>query len=187
MSRGHVIVWCVVSSVVTLGAITWVLTRNGVSARDRLSAPVDHVLQQVRMAAINADLQPLHNPLAGQPDAWREGGGEFQHDCAMCHGVDGRGDGPLAKRLEPAAPDLAAENTQHMSDAALYHVIADGVRLTGMPAWGGSGDDNRKEIWSFVSFIRHLPTLTPGEAHQLKEGSRAPSSEDLAQVLIPSR
>jgi hypothetical protein len=54
--------------------------------------------------------------------------------------------------------------TQSLSDGELYYIIRNGVPLTGMPAWGdprlGNSDS---QTWALVSFIRHLPTLTPAE------------------------
>jgi mono/diheme cytochrome c family protein len=35
-----------------------------------------------------------------------DGAGVFRNYCAACHGVDGRGDGPVAKALKSAVPDL---------------------------------------------------------------------------------
>ena len=57
--------------------------------------------------------------------------------------------------------------TQRLSDGELYDIIQNGVRWTGMPAWGETGDD--PESWKLVLFIRHLPSLAPGE---LKEMAR---------------
>lgn len=37
-----------------------------------------------------------------------EGAALFAENCAVCHGSDGRGDGPLASDLHPAPPDLTA-------------------------------------------------------------------------------
>jgi hypothetical protein len=51
--------------------------------------------------------------------------------------------------------------TQSLTDGELFYVIENGVRLTGMPAWGGAG--RPEESWKLVHFIRHLPTLTPDE------------------------
>jgi mono/diheme cytochrome c family protein len=169
MSKGKVIVWCIVSAVVSAGALTWVLTHNGLSAREPLSPPVNAALQHVRMAAIKADLQPVSNPLSGDSDAWQQGGREFQHDCAMCHGNDGRGHGRIGDRMDPPAPNLASADTQELSDAALYHIIANGIRMSGMPAWADESESggHDREVWSFVAFIRRLPQLSASDIRAL--------------------
>ena len=168
MSRTRVVAWCIVWAVAAVGGTTWVLTRNGLSAREALSGRTDRVLHLVFRGAIAAGVEPRKNPLEHDGDAWREGGREFQRDCALCHGPDGRGGGRIGERIDPAAPNLAARDTQEMSDSALYHVIANGVRFTGMPAWAGDhGGDS--EIWESVAFIRHLPQLTPDDLRKLQE------------------
>jgi mono/diheme cytochrome c family protein len=61
-----------------------------------------------------------------------------------------------------------------MSDGEIYYVIDQGIRLTGMPAWGKPGDDDR-ESWALVSFIRKLPTLTPAEVEAMKAMNPVPA------------
>lgn len=51
---------------------------------------------------------------------------------------------------------------QEPSDGELYYVIKNGVRLTGMPAFGEPGDSDAGS-WRLVCFIRHLPSMTPEE------------------------
>jgi hypothetical protein len=58
--------------------------------------------------------------------------------------------------------------TQSLSDGELFSIIQNGVRLTGMPAWGGDTADDDRETWELVLFIRHLPAITPGEARQME-------------------
>ena len=48
-------------------------------------------------------------------------------------------------------------------------MIQNGVRLTGMPAWGSAGDvDGNQDSWKLVLFIRHLPNMTEPEAAQMQ-------------------
>ena len=56
--------------------------------------------------------------------------------------------------------------TQQRTDGQLYYTIYNGLRLTGMPAWGG--EDDQDEIWALVHCIRRLPNLTPQEAEEMK-------------------
>ncbi len=45
-------------------------------------------------------------------------------------------------------------------------VIHNGIRLTGMPAWGTEEKD--EDSWKLVLFIRHLPQLTPAEEREME-------------------
>jgi hypothetical protein len=64
---------------------------------------------------------------------------------------------------------MTLEETQRLTDGELYYIIQNGVRLTGMPAFGEAGSDEPdEESWALVSFIRHLPKLTGEEEQQMK-------------------
>lgn len=74
----------------------------------------------------------------------RAGEGEFRAWCSRCHGLDGRGDGPIAKELETAPPDLTQltkTNNGTFPDQRVRQSI-DGRELTEghgsrqMPSWG---------------------------------------------------
>jgi hypothetical protein len=47
------------------------------------------------------------------------------------------------------------------------YVINQGIRFTGMPAWGTPGDQDM-ESWALVGFIRTLPALTPDQLERMK-------------------
>jgi mono/diheme cytochrome c family protein len=57
--------------------------------------------------------------------------------------------------------------TQELTDDELFHIIQNGIRFTGMPGW--AGEHTPEETWQLVSFIRHLPRLTPEELDQLEK------------------
>jgi hypothetical protein len=89
--------------------------------------------------------------------------------CASCHSNDGSGATEIGRRLYPRAPDMRLPATQELTDGELFHVIENGVRLTGMPGWG-SGDHER-DSWALVHFIRHLPKLTREEVLEMERAN----------------
>jgi mono/diheme cytochrome c family protein len=94
----------------------------------------------------------------------------FADHCATCHGNDGRGMTLIGRGLYPKPPDMTARTTQELSDGELYYIIENGVRFTGMPAFGEDPDNTEDtETWDLVHFIRHLPNLTDEEAAQMKK------------------
>ena len=61
-------------------------------------------------------------------------------------------------------------DTQDLTDGELYYTIQNGIRLTGMPAWGSREDDeNNQDSWKLVLFIRHLPQLTREEENEMEQ------------------
>ena len=62
-------------------------------------------------------------------------------------------------------PDLRSATTQSLSDGEIHYVIANGVQLTGMPAWGSSGSSD--DVWKLVLFVRSIGPLNPTETAKL--------------------
>ena len=74
----------------------------------------------------------------------------------------------MGRNLYPPAPDMRLPATQELSGGELYYVIHNGVRWTGMPAWGEPGNDNDQDSWKLVLFMRHLPHLTAAEIRDME-------------------
>ena len=91
-------------------------------------------------------------------------------NCATCHGNSGDGKTQINAGLYPPAPDMREAVTQDLSDGELFYIIKNGIRLTGMPGWGGSDEDN----WKLVLFIRHLPQLTTTELEFMSDVNHMP-------------
>lgn len=139
-----------------------VMIRHGFSARDNPSWLETVVARNVRSMAVPASAKQLKNPVPNTPDNLVEARAHWADHCAVCHANNGSGDTPIGKNLYPKAPDMRLPSTQNLPDAELYYTIQNGIRLTGMPAWGEAGD-NDQDTWKLVHFIRHLPQLTPDE------------------------
>ncbi len=92
----------------------------------------------------------------------------FADHCAPYHANDGRGDTQLGRNLYPRAPDMMLPATQELSDGELFWIIENGVRLTGMPAWGAPGPDDDVETWELIHFIRHLRELAAEEIEEME-------------------
>jgi len=119
------------------------------------------------------------NPVSGSPAVLAEARAHWADHCAICHANDGSGDTPMGKQMFPPAPDMRQPGTQRMTDGELFFVIENGIRLTGMPAWGGAGNDQR-DSWKLVRFIRHLPLLTTQELQEM-EALNPKSPEELKE------
>lgn len=76
--------------------------------------------------------------------------------------------------------------TQNLEDHELFYIIENGIRLTGMPAWGTGTKAGEEESWRLVRFIRHLPRITPEEIEQM-EGLNPKSPEKIRQQLEEER
>jgi mono/diheme cytochrome c family protein len=147
--------------------IGYFYVRNGgFSAREEPSWVETFMARNARKIAAPAGAKGLQNPETMTDAKWGEAREHFVEHCSACHGADGRGDTIFGKNMYPKVPDLADAQTQGLSDGEIFYIISNGIRLTGMPAFGG--EDSPESIWHLVSFIRRLPSLTPEEVKQLK-------------------
>ncbi len=81
---------------------------------------------------------------------------DFDAMCAACHGAPGQDPQAMGQGLNPPAPDLK-ESAAHRTAAELFWVTKHGIKMTGMPAWGASHDD--EALWPVVAFLTVLPGL----------------------------
>ena len=141
---------------------------RGFSARERPTALETWIARVLRAAALPSDARARTNPVANTPDVLTEARAHWADHCAICHANDGSGDVPIGKHTYPPAPDMRQAATQRMSDGELFYIIQNGIRLSAMPAWGGS-DDDATESWKLVYFIRHLPHLSASEKKEMEK------------------
>jgi len=152
----------------TIGAVaTGIAIRRGFSAREQPSALEAWAARAVREASIPSRARTLRNPLEAGPDVLAAARAHWADHCATCHANDGGGQTPLGGNMFPKPPDMRRSPSQDLTDGELYWIIKNGIRLTGMPAWGDPGDDDR-DTWGLVTFIRHLPSLTAQEVEEMK-------------------
>lgn len=79
----------------------------------------------------------------------------FSIECASCHGKDGRSPTHIGQSMYPRVPDLGSPEIQSWSNPQLFWIIANGVRLSGMPGFRQFETD--EQLWHLVHFIRTLP------------------------------
>ncbi len=140
--------------------------RGGIAARPEPPRLEAAVARRLRHWAVPAEARALRNPVPPSTEVLADARAHFADHCASCHGNDGSGDTSLGRSLYPRAPDMRRSQTQELSDGELFYIIENGVRLTGMPAWGRPGAD--AESWKLVHFIRHLSTLTGEEKLEME-------------------
>jgi mono/diheme cytochrome c family protein len=83
-----------------------------------------------------------------------EGDKLYATDCTMCHGSDGHTPTDNGRWMYPRASDLTSRDVQQYSDRELFWIVKNGIRLTGMPAFGKVESDDH--IWNLVHYVRTL-------------------------------
>ncbi len=98
------------------------------------------------------------NPVAPVPAQIANGRQIYEQNCAGCHGLSGKGDGPEAARLSPKPADLTVHVPMH-TDGELFYWISNGIPTTAMPAWQASLTDIQR--WQVVVFIHTFGQTSP--------------------------
>jgi mono/diheme cytochrome c family protein len=151
----------VVLALVGIGLLTGAyIVTTGVSARPQPSRLEAITARTLRSIAIRSRVRGITNPVPASEAVIKGGMEHFADHCAVCHGNDGSGDTEMGRGLYPRAPDMRLPATQSLSDAELFYIIENGVRLTGMPAWSTGTKEGETSSWHLVHFIRHLPKLS---------------------------
>jgi len=144
------------------------IARRGLSTRVEPSRLETQIARTMRRLATPAEVRGKKNPVPLTKAIVQAGLEHFADHCAVCHANDGSGDTTMGRNLYPRAPDMRAEGTQSLSDGEIFSIIENGIRLTGMPAWGDGNPEGEQVGWHLVHFIRHLPRLTPDEIAQME-------------------
>jgi mono/diheme cytochrome c family protein len=143
------------------GAVLYSLARRGLSTRAEPTRAEELMARAMRRLATPGAVRTRPNPVEPTQVVLEEALTHFADHCASCHGNDGSGDTSIGRSFYPKAPDMRASATQSLSDGELFSIIENGIRLTGMPAWGDGTVEGERASWGLVHFVRQLPTLTP--------------------------
>src|SRR6476620_253774 len=137
------------------------------------SQPVFWLMDTVRerSVAIRAAGITVPGDLA---EAKRIASGAAQYDemCSLCHLSPGMTPTEISRGLYPRAPELRRKSD--LTPAEQFWVVKHGLKMTGMPAWGVTHDDEL--LWDVVAFMRKMPDLTADRYKALVKS--APKSHD---------
>lgn len=115
-------------------------------------------LRQLRENAIAHHARGIPVPAdLNDPKRIAAGAGLYNEMCTGCHLGPGLEKSEMSQGLYPPAPELA--KTTDRSQQQQFWIIKHGVKLSAMPAWGKTHDDQL--IWDMVAFLRTLPKLSP--------------------------
>jgi len=88
--------------------------------------------------------------------------------CVGCHGAPGVSPSVVGEGLNPEPPDLS-EVAAHMTPAEFFWITQNGIKMTGMPAFGPTHSD--EELWGIVAIMQKLPELSAEDYKAMKEDS----------------
>lgn len=118
---------------------------------------VYQLMETTRQRSIAVRAKDISAPPLDDPKLIAEGAEHYSAMCTGCHLAPGMTDSEIRPGLYPQPPNLS----QHVdaNPAEMFWAIKHGIKMSAMPAWGKTHDDDA--IWGMVAFIRKLPDMTP--------------------------
>ena len=140
--------------------------------------PIYWLLDTIRQRSVIARARDIAVP-HDLDDASRisKGASEYAEMCSGCHLAPGVKRTEISQGLYPRAPEL--RHGSDLTPAEQFWIIKHGVKMTGMPAWGFTHDDEL--LWDVVAFVRKLPEMTPEQYETLVKN--APKHEELMHEM----
>ncbi len=144
-----------------------------VAATEPGAGPVEWFLHTARESAIHSAIEDIEVPPLDDPAKLRSGLVHYHSMCVTCHGAPGLDPAELAQGLNPMPPDLYSAPERDVTEeegegheggeeaAEVYWVVKNGIRMTGMPAFGPTHSD--EDIWAITAFVQRLPELSAEE------------------------
>jgi mono/diheme cytochrome c family protein len=77
----------------------------------------------------------------------------FETYCYVCHGISGKGDGPVASKMIVKPPALVSDKVRDFKDGRIFHIITAGQGVMSAYASQINDPDDR---WRIVQYVRQL-------------------------------
>ena len=157
-----------------------------VAADDPHTKPVYWLMETVRERSIAVRVRGIEVPPLDDAAMITAGGADYHEMCAGCHLKPGVAGSEMASAMYPRPPSLAKGTRDNPAET--FWIIKHGLKMSGMPAWGPTHDDDR--MWAIVAFLQQLPRLTPAQYQIITARSAddrsAHAHDDMHGMTMPS-
>jgi thiosulfate dehydrogenase len=160
---------------VVLPMFAWLYFRFGYAPVATASSPMPFE-KQLAHSALKARIRkeaPKNSPFPANDENYRAGVHTYRSHCAVCHGLPGQAGSATSKGMYPKPPELFKGHGVTDDPAGeTYWKVANGIRLTGMPAYTGSLTE--AEIWQVSLVLANADKLS----HQIHGMLEQPLKEE---------
>jgi len=166
-------------ALLVIGASVWVCAGlYNVAADVPHTQPVFWLMTTARERSIAVRAKDIVVPSdLADPKRIVSGAGQYAEMCSSCHLAPGMKRTEISRGLYPRAPEL--RRGSDLTPAEEFWVVKHGLKMTGMPAWGVTHDDEM--LWDLVAFLRKLPDLTADQYQALVKS--APTHDEMMQDM----
>jgi len=120
--------------------------------------PVYTVLEATMRYSVRRRASAIEEPPLDEPGLLLRGAACFSAHCVSCHGAPGVAPAPPALAMQPL-PGPLVDAASAWRARELVWIMRHGIRMSGMPAWGGRLPD--EDIWAVAALLQQLPQLSP--------------------------
>jgi mono/diheme cytochrome c family protein len=169
MSRTWLVIVSFVAGVLLLplGIYLYIAFGNPPVATADKPFPLEAKIVKIPLRARIAREMPAGSPIPASDENLNAGAGIYEDKCEVCHGTHDEPSG-IAKTMFPTAPQLwvkkksGAVGVSNDPVGLVYWKVKNGIRLTGMPAYGKilSG----KQMWQVSLLLSMADKPLPAEA-----------------------
>ena len=140
----------------------------GTIARGHLSYQFHYGPGEEEAARAGRDLK---NPLSLTPETIEDGRGLYQTYCLVCHGANGKGDGPLVVAGKiPTPPAYSSERVVVFPPGRIFHVVTMGTQK--MPSYAALLTPG--ERWKVVAYVSRTLQARDGTVGTARKGPVTP-------------
>jgi mono/diheme cytochrome c family protein len=168
MRRAAIIGSSVAAALIVLAIGAAVFVGSGVyniGADDHHTKPVLAIIEQLRNRSVAVRAHAISVPNLEDSGSIAAGAKQYAALCVGCHLAPGVTKSDIRPGLYPHPPNLAQEDVDDAQRA--FWIIKHGIKMSAMPAWGKTLNDGA--IWDIVSFVKHMPAMTPETFQQLSK------------------
>ena len=165
--------WLVVIALI-VGVVVMFSGVINVAATDPHNPVTRFILSTTMDNSVRAHAKGITAPALNDPQTVMEGFRHYREMCVGCHLAPGIESTEIREGLLPRPPKLQ-ETVDEWTPGELFWVIKNGVKMTGMPAWGPTHSDAK--LWAIVAFLEKLPHMTT-EQYQEMDRTAGPGEGD---------
>ncbi len=127
---------------------------------------IENLLHEIKENSVKRHAKGLIKPAVSKEDIFRSGFKHYDYMCVECHSAPGIEDSEIKKGLYPTPPRFP-EDIEEMTIEEIFWVTKNGLKMSGMPAFGPTHKD--KDIWSIAFFVKELEGISSEQYKELKE------------------
>jgi mono/diheme cytochrome c family protein len=129
------------------------------------SALVAWATHTTMIRSVQREALRVRPPAGFSPQQVLTGLHQYDADCVICHGAPAVARAQWVDGMTPSPPYLM-DAARQWSASELFLIIKNGVKMTGMPAWGTTRSD--AQVWSLVAFLEAEPSISPRDYARMR-------------------